>query len=196
MRIAITGGIGSGKSTACRYLESLGHTVLDADAIAREVSGWQEVVAALVKEFQGGILRPDGAIDRAALAAAAFQSRDCVQKLNAIMHPFIISEIHRLTDLYRDKLVFIEIPLLFECGMAQGFDAVWLVTAQTRTRIARVQKRSNLTEAEIRQRMENQMREEEKAALSNVVLHNDGGERNLRTQIDAALAALKCGGTK
>jgi dephospho-CoA kinase len=192
--IGITGGIGSGKSALGDYLIGKGYTVLDADLIAREVTAaGSEGLAALVGRFGGGILLPDGSLDRKGLAAEVFSDDVKRGDLNALLHGRIGARMDALLELCRAEdrhLVFLSVPLLMETGMDAAVDEVWLVEADARTRAARVKKRDGLTEAEIRGRMAAQLTDAERRGRADVILDNSGGLEELRRQADRRLNDL------
>ncbi len=138
--VGLTGGIGSGKSAVARRLAELGAIVIDADALAREVvaagtDGLAEVVAA----FGSGVLTPDGALDRAAVAAMVFGDADKRRRLEAIIHPRVRARSTRLVAAAPpDAVVVNDVPLLVESGMAAGFDLVIVVLASEAVRLDRL----------------------------------------------------------
>lgn len=186
-RIAITGGIGSGKSLVGRYLEKAGYPVLDCDIISREVLAEPDVEEALKKEFPQAFSK--GALDRKKLAEIAFSSQKGTQALNAVMHPPIFRKLFERLSAYEDT-VFVQIPLLAETGTEGAFDEVWLVEAPEEVRTRRVQERDGLSEAEVRKRMEKQAKDEKKRKIAHIILNNDGSVENLYRQIDAALLGV------
>jgi dephospho-CoA kinase len=189
--VGLTGGIGSGKSTVARMLAEHGATVIDADALAREVlapgtPGLAEVVAA----FGVGVLRADGSLDRPALAALVFSDETAVARLEAIVHPAVA----RLTELRwaaagDDAVVVHDVPLLVEKGLRGRYDLVVVVDAPEEMRLSRLAERG-VPEADGRARMAAQAGRAERLAASDVVLVNDAGLAQLRAQVDALWARL------
>ena len=139
-RIGLTGSIGSGKSTVARLLVTRGIPVLDADAVARQVSRRSDVLQAVSSQLGAAYVLPDG-LNRAALAQLVFARPEARAILNSIIHPRVREEMARLEDaLEADgaNAVVQDIPLLFENGLEKLFDAVILVDAPLETRVARV----------------------------------------------------------
>lgn len=188
MRIGITGGIGSGKSTVTGHLLSRGYQVLDADKIARQiVLPGEPALARLVDAFGPGILGKDGTLDRKKLAQLTFGTPESVKLMNDIMH----GEIY---DIMMDGLlhpesdpVFADVPLLFETGFERDLDKVWLVTAPMEIRIKRVEQRDGEPREHIVRRMESQMSEEERRKKADVIIENDRPLDELYSEIDALL---------
>lgn len=191
-RIGLTGSIGAGKSTVAALLRERGYTVLDADQVAREVTQSPEVLQELAAEFSGVVAA--GQLDRAALAAVVFGDAHKLARLNAITHPRIRARMAQLEQQARNggaRVVIQDIPLLFETGQAEQFDAVWVVDAPLEQRIARVMARSGLDRAEVLARDARQLPAEQKRRKASVVLDNSGTEAQLAAQLDKALAELE-----
>lgn len=188
MRIGITGGIGSGKSTVTGHIIDRGYQVLDADKIARQiVLPGEPALARLIEAFGPGILGKDGALDRKKLAALTFGDPESVKLMNDIMH----GEIY---DIMMDGLlhpesdpVFADVPLLFETGFEKDLDKVWLVTAPVEIRIKRVEQRDGEPRDHIVARMKSQMPEEERMKKADVIIENDRPLEELYSIVDALL---------
>ncbi|HEY5335084.1 MAG TPA: dephospho-CoA kinase [Mycobacteriales bacterium] len=181
-RIGLTGGIGAGKSTAGRAFADLGATVVDADAIAREVvapgtDGLRQVDEA----FPGVVI--NGVLDRAALAAMVFADDDQRRRLEAITHPLVGAEVQRQSaSVPADGVLVYDVPLLAETGAAPGFDLVVVVEAPLEVRLARLAQRG-VPEVEARARMAKQATDEQRRAIADVVLDNGGSQEQLRDQV-------------
>lgn len=196
--IGLTGGIGAGKSTVSRYLKTKGYAVIDADEIAKEVvEPGRPALKQLVQQFGDEILMKDGSLDRRKLAAIAFATAEGKNALNRITHGAIFARIdERKAELtaclgdQQDALVFLDAPLLFETGLDQKVDLVWVVDVPDDIRMERIQKRNGWTEEEIRNRMENQMARQEKLARADRVLDNSQTEEYLCAQVDHLLAQM------
>ncbi|RBY89005.1 dephospho-CoA kinase [Blastococcus sp. TBT05-19] len=184
LTIGLTGGIGSGKSTVSTLLAARGATVVDADRIAREVlEPGTPGLAAVVTEFGAGVLSPDGALDRAALAAIVFADADARARLDAIVHPLVRQRSRELVAAVPpDAVVVNDVPLLVETGQAGSYDLVLVVEADPETRVARLIDRG-LTEADARARIAAQASDEQRRAAADVVLDNSGTPDQLAEQV-------------
>lgn len=193
IRVGLTGGIGSGKSTVARLLEAHGAVVIDADRIAREVvEPGQPALAEITQRFGDGVLRPDGALDRTALAGIVFGDPDSLAALNAITHPRIgrrIVELGEQAARAGARVLVQDTPLLVELGQAGQFDVVLAVTAPVEVRLDRVVARG-LDREDARARMAAQATDEQRAAVADIVLDNSGDEAALAVQVDAVWSGL------
>ena len=212
LRVGLTGGLGSGKTTAARRFAELGAHVLSADEIGRALmQPGEPVYARIVETFGQGVVAADGKLDRATLARMAF-GEGRIEELNAIVHPATIARqeelIAEIAAREPDAVVVIESALVFETkhGGEQGwhrrFNKVVLVRASEEKKIARFVARSagdavltaerqHELEAEARRRLAQQIDDEWKAAHSDYVLANDGTEDQLRAQVDALWPKLR-----
>ena len=185
LRIGLTGGIGSGKSTVAGLLAARGAQIVDADRIAREVvepgtPGLEAVVAA----FGPGVLTHDGALDRPALAAVVFADPEARRRLDGIVHPLVRA---RATELVAaappDAVVVQDVPLLVETGQAGSYDLVLVVEADLETRVRRLVGRG-LSEDDARARIAAQATDDQRRAVADVVLDNSGTVEDLEVQVD------------
>jgi dephospho-CoA kinase len=185
LRIGLTGGIGSGKSTVAALLAARGAVVVDADRIAREVvEPGTPGLAAVVAAFGEGMLTAAGALDRPALAAVVFADPQVRARLDGIVHPLVRQRATELmTDLPEDAVVVQDIPLLAESGQAGAHDLVLVVQADLDTRIARLIVRG-MTEEDARARIATQATDEQRRAIADVVLDNSGTPEELSAQVD------------
>lgn len=188
MRVALTGGIGSGKSTVAGLLAARGAVIVDADAIAREiVEPGQPALEDIVKAFGARVLAPDGRLDRAALAHIVFGDSDALARLNAITHPRIAARsAERLAAAPPDAVVVYDMPLLVEQGPAalDGWDAIIVVDAPEDLRVSRLVARG-LSADDARARLRAQASREERLAIASHVIDNSGSEEALPAQVDA-----------
>ena len=177
-RIALTGGVGCGKSTLARFLVELGCNVLDADDVVHQLeSSGGAAVTPILKTFGPLVLTADGGIDRSALGRIVFADPEARVRLNTIVHPLAkqaMDEWLRMPDL-RVAVV----PLLFEAGWAQGWDAIVCVACQEAEQVRRLIARG-LTEADARARIAAQMPLEEKTRKADRTIWNDADEGALR----------------
>lgn len=185
-RVALTGGIASGKSTVARCFEELGVPVIDMDAVAREVvEPGQPLLEALFARFGAGIRRPDGSLDRTALRAIVFADPAARQDLEALTHPAIreASEAHaaRASGPY----LIMAIPLLAETGGRNRFDRVLVVDCDESVQLARLRARDGGSPEQARAILAAQATREQRLAIADDVIRNDGGLDHLRRQAEA-----------
>jgi dephospho-CoA kinase len=191
--IGLTGGIGSGKSTASALLAAKGAVVLDADAITRslQVPG-TDVFAAIVERFGPSVVGPDGELDRAALAEVVFADEQAKRDLEGIVHPAVgavmVQRLQELTD--TDAVVIYDVPLLVESGR-KGYGAVIVVDVDPEIAITRLVEQRGMTEADARARIANQVSREERLAVADRVLDNSGTREQLQLQVDEAWAWIQ-----
>jgi dephospho-CoA kinase len=193
----LTGGIGTGKSSALAEFEKLGVPTLSLDRIAREQARpGRAAHRAIVRSFGRGVLDADGTIDRRALGAKVFGHAAARRRLERATHPLILREMERLLKAMKG-LVVVDAPLLFEVGLRGRFDAALLVSCRPAAQLARVRRRDGLTAAEARRRIAAQWPLAKKRALADYVLDNDGTPAALRAKVRSAHAglALLYGGT-
>ncbi len=191
--VGLTGGIGSGKSTVARMLAGRGAVVLDSDGLARDAvepgtAGHDAVIA----RFGPAIVAPDGSLDRAALASVVFADARARADLEAIVHPEVRRDIAEAVAAHADTghVVVVDSPLLYETGADEGFPVVIVVTASDATRISRLAARG-MQESDVHARMAAQLPLQDKAALADVVLDNDGDESALEDQVDRLWGDLR-----
>lgn len=192
--IGLTGNIGSGKSTVSARWAAHGARVLDADVISRgllETDGG--CYDAVTRAFPDVVL-PDGAIDRRMLGGLVFRDEEARARLNAIVHPVVCAQMLAAGEATRraepERIVVFDAPLLFECGLDAHMDRNVLVYTSDEIRLQRIVKRDGRGVEDARQRMDAQRSQEEKRALADIVIENDGDFAHLYRQADAVYAAL------
>jgi dephospho-CoA kinase len=185
LRIGLTGGIGSGKSTVSALLAERGAVVVDADSIAREVvQPGTPGLAAVAEAFGTDVLAADGSLDRPALAAVVFADPEARRRLDGIVHPLVRARAAELEAAAPPGAVVVhDVPLLVETGQAGRFDLVLVVAADVETRVARLVGRG-LTEDDARARIAAQATDEQRRAVADVVLDNSGTREQLAAQVD------------
>ena len=169
-KIAITGGIGSGKSTVAKFIAEQGFTVLSCDKIYSELLQNENFVLMLAKEF-GDILTADNKLDRVKLSSIVFSDKAKLQKLNSIAHPLIMEE--ALKQMAGAGIYFCEVPLLFEGGFEKLFDEVIIVLRNRDERISYAAKRDKKSEEDIEKRVNNQFDYQKTDLTKYYVMHND-----------------------
>ena len=182
--IGLTGGIGTGKSAASKILEKLGAYIFDADKEAKKILLTNETIKSeLISEFGTDIMTGDGNVDNNKLARVAFQDQDHQLRLNTIVHPYVFNEIDKNFDRELDggkhDIFVVDAALIYESGADTHMDYVIVITALIKTRMERALARETLSREEILKRMDLQWSEEEKVALADFVIHNDGPEKEL-----------------
>lgn len=175
IKLGLTGPTGAGKSTVALLLSQRGIPLVDADAIARTVTEkGSPVLSALADTFGKDILFPDGSLDRRALAAVAFSSKENTEKLNAVTHPAILARIRRaLADATGDAVV-LDAPLLFETGLDALCDHTVAIVADEAVRLARITARDGISEEAAKKRMAVQPDTAFYAARADILLYNNG----------------------
>jgi dephospho-CoA kinase len=193
LRIGLTGGIGSGKSTVAARLVELGAVLIDSDLLAREVvSVGTPGLARVVERFGAEVLGPDGSLDRPRLGRLVFGDPAALADLNAIVHPLVRARSEALTleaAAGGAAAVVQDVPLLVENKLAAGYDKVLVVEAPLSLRLERLAGRGMDSET-ARARIAAQASDEERRAVADIVLDNSGSVEELRAQVDAAWARL------
>ncbi|MFE7315056.1 dephospho-CoA kinase [Streptomyces sp. NPDC057555] len=193
VKVGLTGGIGAGKSEVSRLLASYGAVVVDADKIAREVvEPGTPGLAAVVEEFGADILAPDGTLDRPKLGALVFSDQEKLKALNAIVHPLVGARSAELeASAGPDAVVVHDVPLLTENGLAPLYDLVVVVDAAPQTQLDRLVRLRGMAEGEAAQRMAAQATREDRLAVADLVIDNDGPLEALEPQVRAVWERLR-----
>ena len=175
MRIGLTGGIGSGKSTVARLLAGHGAAIFDTDTIAREVSQpGGSAIPALRAAFGAAFIDPSGALDRPAMRALAFSDPAAKRRLEAILHPLIGAEVEGRAAASAAATQVFDVPLLVESGRWRArVDRVLVVDCRSETQVTRVMARSDWTEGAVRAVLAQQASREARRASADAVLYND-----------------------
>lgn len=193
IKVGITGGTGSGKSSVCNYLTKKGLQVIDSDAIARKLLDRDTVTYDLVvSHFGEKILKANGEINRQLLSSIVFGSSDELNFLQNVVTKETVERAKELLEKSRPemKIIFLDAPLLFETGLDQDVDIVWFVLASQDKRLKRLSKRDGIPVFEIEKRMSAQMPEEQKEMLADIVIENEGSLDDLYSKVDKLLLQL------
>ncbi|MBQ3046772.1 MAG: dephospho-CoA kinase [Clostridia bacterium] len=190
LKIAITGGIGSGKSTAAAIIKEMGYTVLSSDTIVSDLYRKRRVKKLLKSIFPGAVkgtlfLK----IDRKKIAAQAFNDQQKHKQLTDTITPLVLNEI--LSQAEKTKILFAEVPLLFECNYQKYFDQVIVVVREKSARITSVKSRSALTEEQVIARMQKQIDYDNFDLSPFVVIENNGSKYDLKEKVLSAVNAIK-----
>ena len=202
MVIGLTGGIGTGKSTISQILREKKFPVIDLDVISHEVIKFPKVIKKIVENFGKEILENSSnfenknneiQVSREKLGKIIFENREKRLLLNSIMHPEILRVMREQVSKYKksNKIVFVEIQLLFEVQWEKEFDYILLVSAKKSTQIRRILERDNRSENDALNIINSQMSLEEKRKRSDFVIENDGNIEELKEKIDTFLEYLE-----
>ncbi|MBU1341853.1 MAG: dephospho-CoA kinase [Proteobacteria bacterium] len=189
LKIAVTGSAGSGKSLVCKRLKEIGLVTLDCDVIARQVVvPGQPAYKKIVELFGQKVVRKDKTLDRTRLRNIIVNDSGLRKKMENILHPQILREMifQMETAVYTDKkrAVAVEVPLLFESGMAQYFDVTIVVAAKDKDLVKRICDRDMVTKQDAQKMLDLQMPQDEKTARADHVIINKGTNAELSESVD------------
>jgi dephospho-CoA kinase len=173
IKVGVTGGIGSGKSTVCKILECLGVPVFRADEEGRRLLSEDKEIQKKVAALFGNTILTNGKPDRKKIAAIVFADEGKLKQLNAIIHPAVKASFANWLKKQTGNLVIEEAAILFENGAYKDFDTMLLITAPEELRIKRVTERDHISVHEVKKRMKNQWSDEDKASKADHILLND-----------------------
>lgn len=186
IKIAVTGGIGSGKTTVCNILNRLGYKVVSCDEVYKQIS--DEVLVTVLKDEFPNVI--DGVIiNKKKLAETVFKDEVKLKKLNSLTHPLIMKKVFKVMD--EQNILFAEVPLLFESGYDKYFDKIIVVKRDLQQRIDSIIKRDNLSKADIKKRINSQINYDIENFAKYYVIHNDGNIDKLREEVFRVLKELK-----
>jgi dephospho-CoA kinase len=188
MNIGLTGGIACGKSTVASMLVSLGAILIDADQLAREVvMPGRPALQQIVERFGPEMMLPDGTLHRKALGALIFKDPAARKDLEAITHPLIRQamwdQMHQAEEAFPDKLVVVDVPLLYESKLQGYYQKVMVVYLPERVQLQRLIERDGLSLEAAEQRLQSQMPIEQKKLLADIVIDNSGSLADTEKQI-------------
>ena len=191
MNIGITGSIACGKSTVSNYLKEKGYTIIDADKLGHIALTSDEVKEKLKKYFGLTILK-NNEISREKLGKIVFGNDEYLKVLNSIVHPYIRKIILQLQEKHRDeKLVFLDIALLFEAGFEDLVEKTIVVHVDEKIQLSRLMSRNTLSKEQAMFRIESQMSSKDKSILGNYVIDNGGTKEETYKQIDFIIEELE-----
>jgi len=184
LKIGLTGGIGSGKSTVSRLFENLGVPIIDADIIARQlVEPGQPALTKLAETFGEAILEADGSLNRAELRKRAFSNPEIKRQLDEIMHPMVYKEIELAVAQSQSAYCIIVIPLLLETGKSHIVDRVLVVDCLPEIQLERVLDRDNINEEQAKAIIDSQINRDQRLACANDIIDNSKPWGNLAEQV-------------
>lgn len=188
VKIAITGGIGSGKSTVAEIIAKQGYTVISCDAVYSRLLSDKEFLNVLSAEF-GDILTEEGTLDRKRLSTVVFSDKAKLAKLNELTHPAIMER--ALEEMSGEGIYFCEVPLFFENNFEKLFDGVIVILRDKSIRISAVTERDNKTESEVVSRINNQFDYDNSKFEEYYVIHNNRNLKNLQSETLKIIEKIK-----
>lgn len=195
LTIAVTGGIGAGKTCVTDIIKSYGYTVVDADAMSREItSAGGKAIPYIRENFGQEFINGDGSLNRAAMRDLVFRNPEKKALLERGTTDVVLADIEAIRKKKAEsgaKALFFDIPLLFETGTEGDYDTVWVVTADHDIRAERVMKRDNIDPAIIDLIIDSQAAEDEKTEKADLVIHNNGTLHELAKTVEEALRSYK-----
>lgn len=185
LKVGLTGGMGSGKSTVARRFAELGAVIIDADQIARDVvEPGEPALAELAEAFGEGILLDDGSLNRGELAKRIFVSAEKTELLNSITHPRIEQRTEEQFNAAGDAIIVFDSPLLIEMGQSEAQDLVVVVHTPVEVRLDRLVESRGVDREDAKQRIAKQISDDKRLQFADVVLENSGTEEDLVRQVD------------
>ena len=172
VKLGVTGGIGSGKSSVCRVFNTLGIPVFSADKEASQIMETEEGIIRRIKSITGKNLYVTGSLNRKELAALIFNDNNLLEKVNSLVHPVVIAHFKEWAIEQTSPYVIMEAAILFESGAYKYVDRIATVIAPIEERVERVAHRSNLSREQVFERMRNQMDDDARIKLSDYVINN------------------------
>jgi dephospho-CoA kinase len=172
MKIGVTGGIGSGKTSVCKVFNVLGIPVFSADQEAKSIMDTDPVIISAIISTTGEDLYSNGALDRARLGSLIFRDETLLKKINSVIHPAVFDRFHKWTAEQSAPYVIMEAAILFESGASRLVDRIVTVLAPEEERIERVIRRSKLTREEVLDRIRQQMDDDSREKMSDYIVRN------------------------
>jgi len=172
MKLGITGGIGSGKTSVCKVFNVLGIPVFSADPEARKIMDNDRNIKREINEIVGKNIYPGGQLNRMELASLIFNNRDLLEKVNSLVHPVVFEHFNCWAEKQTTPYVIMEAAILFESGASKLVDRIATIVAPVEERISRVTRRNKLNRDQVMERIKNQMTDEERIKMSDYVINN------------------------
>lgn len=185
IKVGITGGIGSGKSTACKVFRTLGIPVFEADHVARQLVNSSPIIRhQMIQAFGEAVYLSDGTINRKYLSGIVFNNSSLLAQLNNIVHPVVREEFEEWCLKQKSAYILHEAAILFESGFYKLMDKTITVVTNEEERIQRVMKRDGITIELVKQRIKNQWTDEQRMELADFIIHNNDDEMIIPQIID------------
>jgi dephospho-CoA kinase len=172
IKLGVTGGIGSGKTSVCRVFKVLGIPVFAADFEAKDIMDNDESVKDKINSIAGKDLYSEGVLDRPGLATLIFNNKILLEKVNSLIHPIVFDHFSKWESMQNAPYVIMEAAILFESGAVKLVDRIATVIAPDEEKIERVIRRNNLTREQILERMESQISDEDRISRSDYLIYN------------------------
>jgi dephospho-CoA kinase len=172
LKLGVTGGIGSGKTSVCKVFTVLGIPVFSTDRIAREIMDTNEHIISQINSIAGKDMYSNGSLDRMALASLIFNNNNLLEKVNSLVHPLVFDQFIRWEMSQTSPYTIMEAAILFESGASKLVDKIATIVAPQEERLNRVTRRSRLSRSQVLERMLNQMSDEARIKLSDYVIYN------------------------
>jgi dephospho-CoA kinase len=172
LKLGVTGGIGSGKTSVCKVFTVLGIPVFSTDRIAREIMDTNEHIISQINSIAGKDMYSNGSLDRMALASLIFNNNNLLEKVNSLVHPLVFDQFIRWEMSQTSPYTIMEAAILFESGASKLVDKIATIVAPEEERLNRVTRRSKLSRNQVLERMLNQVSDEARIKLSDYVIYN------------------------
>jgi dephospho-CoA kinase len=172
LKLGVTGGIGSGKTSVCKVFTVLGIPVFSTDRIAREIMDGDENIIRQINSIAGRDMYSNGCLDRMALASLIFNNNKLLEKVNNLVHPVVFDQFSRWELHQTSPYIIMEAAILFESGASKLVNKIATIVAPEEERLIRVTLRSKLSRHQVLERMMNQMNDEARIKLSDYVIYN------------------------
>lgn len=193
LKVAVTGNIGSGKSSFCKLLEEMNYTVIKADETAKDLMANDPIIKSqIIKQFGSSAYTKEG-LNKSYLAEKIFSNEDNLLRMNLIVHPAVVKKVEQLMkeSLKKADIAFHEAALIYEADIEEMFDVVVLITADYKVRLKRKQQSDNYSEEEFAKRNSNQIPDDEKIKRADFVFENNGTLDELKTKAQLLITVLK-----
>ena len=193
IKVAVTGNIGSGKSSFCKLLEEMNYTVIKADETAKDLmANDPNIKSQIIKQFGSSAYTKEG-LNKSYLAEKIFSNEDNLLRMNLIVHPAVVKKVEQLMkeSLKKADIAFHEAALIYEADIEEMFDVVVLITADYKVRLKRKQQSDNYSEEEFAKRNSNQIPDDEKIKRADFVFENNGTLDELKTKAQLLITVLK-----
>lgn len=193
LKVAVTGNIGSGKSSFCKLLEEMNYTVIKADETAKDLmANDPNIKSQIIKQFGSSAYTKEG-LNKSYLAEKIFSNEDNLLRMNLIVHPAVVKKVEQLMkeSLKKADIAFHEAALIYEADIEEMFDVVVLITADYKVRLKRKQQSDNYSEEEFAKRNSNQIPDDEKIKRADFVFENNGTLDELKTKAQLLITVLK-----